>query len=64
MHMNRRILPLTEKLPEIIKSFNFVSHRAGMSGEFVSRKDSHSKTSKSDSYLPKIIALFASLKAL
>ena len=31
-----------EKLPESIKSSNFVSHRARMSGEFDSKKDSHS----------------------
>ena len=32
---------LTEELPEAIESSNLVSHRARMSGEFVSRKDSH-----------------------
>ena len=31
-----------EKLPELIESSMFVSHRARMSGEFDSRKDSHS----------------------
>ena len=31
---------LTEKLPESIKSSRFVSHKARMSGEFDSRKDS------------------------
>ena len=30
-----------EKLPESIQSSRFVSHRAKMSGEFDSRKDSH-----------------------
>ena len=35
-------VPLTEKLPESIKSSWFVSHRARMSGEFDSRKDSQS----------------------
>ena len=30
------------KLPESIESSTFVSHRARMSGEFDSRKDSHS----------------------
>ena len=34
--------PLTEKLPESIESSRFVSHRARMSGEFDSRKDSQS----------------------
>ena len=33
---------LTEKLPESIESSRFVSHRARMSGEFDSRKDSQS----------------------
>ena len=32
-----------EKLPESIESSRFVSHRARMSGEFDSRKDSQSK---------------------
>ena len=30
------------KLPEFIESSKFVSHRARLSGEFVSKKDSHS----------------------
>ena len=33
---------LTEKSPESIEPSKFVSHRARMSGEFDSRKDSHS----------------------
>ena len=33
---------MTEKLPESIESCKFVSHRARMSGEFDSRKYSHS----------------------
>ena len=33
---------LTEKLPESTKPSRFVSHRARMSGEFESRKDSQS----------------------
>ena len=33
---------LTEKLPESVESSRFVSHRAKMSQEFDSRKDSHS----------------------
>ena len=35
-------LPLTEKLPESVESSRFVSHRARISGEFDSRKDSQS----------------------
>ena len=31
-----------KKLPELIESSKFVSHRARMSGEFDSKKDSHS----------------------
>ena len=33
--------PFTEKLPESIESTKFAPHRAGVSGEFDSRKDSH-----------------------
>ena len=36
---------LTDKLPESTESSRFVSHRARMSGEFDSRKDSQSKNS-------------------
>ena len=38
----KRRYPLTEKLPGLIELFKFVSHRIRMSGEFDSRKDSHS----------------------
>ena len=41
MHTKGR-QPLTEKLPESIESSRFASHRARMSGEFDSRKDSQS----------------------
>ena len=34
--------PLTEKLPESVKSSRFASHRARMSGELDSRKGSQS----------------------
>ena len=34
--------PFTEKLPESIESSMFVSYRTRMSGEFHSRRDSHS----------------------
>ena len=34
--------PLSEKLPESVESFKFVSYRAGMPGEFDLKKDSHS----------------------
>ena len=35
--------PLKEKLPESVESSRFVSHRARISGEFDSRKDSQSR---------------------
>ena len=40
--INRGKEPHTEKLPESNESSKFVSHRARVSGEFDSRKDSHS----------------------
>ena len=41
MHMSNWIFS-TEKFPESVESSKFVSHWAKMSGEFDSRKDSHS----------------------
>ena len=52
MHMSNRILSdkrkitITEKLPESIESSKFFSHRARMSGECYSRKDSNSRKIK------------------
>ena len=50
MHMSNRVLfrleedkNITEKLPESIESSKFVSHRATISGDFNSRKDSQSR---------------------
>ena len=43
--------PITEKLPESIESSRFVSHRARMSGEFDSRKDSQSSKFKQKSQI-------------
>ena len=40
--MQKEAFPLTEKLPESIESSKIVSHRAQMSEELDSRKDSHS----------------------
>ena len=40
---------LTEKLPESTESSKFVSHRARVSGEFDSKKDSHSSKFKQNS---------------
>ena len=37
-----RKINVTEKLPELIESSKFVSHRIRMSGKFDLRKDSHS----------------------
>ena len=39
---NFQIISLTDNFPESIESSKFASHRARMSGEFDSRKDSHS----------------------
>ena len=39
---NKRKITPTGKLPELTESSKFFSHRARMSGEFDSRKDSHS----------------------
>ena len=47
--INRGKEPLTEKLPESTESSKFVSHRARVSGEFDSRKDSHSSKFKQNS---------------